>query len=238
MIAAAVVPHPPLLVPELATGAAADVAPLLRACDDAVAALLAQAPELLVCVGDGPRTREHPASAWGTFAGLGVDLRAPSRSGADEPPQPALPLSLTVGCWLLERAGWTGRTLLQEVGVDDEPAACAELGGRLAAGAGPGAAWLVLGDASSTRTEKAPGYLDLRAEGFDTAAAHALVSGDAAELARIDAGLAREVGAAGRAAWQVLAGAAGGQQWPGTTGLLYDDAPYGVGYLVATWLPA
>ena len=39
----------------------------------------------------------------------------------------------------------------------------------------------------------------------------------------------------GRAAGQLLAGAAGGQQWQGDVS--YDAAPYGVGYLVATWLP-
>lgn len=245
MIAAAVLPHPPLLVPEVATGAAAEVAPLLHACDAAVADLVARRPDLLVCVGDGSRTRPHPAGSWGTFAGLGVDLRAPSAppSSADpgeqeEPARPSLPLSLTVGRWLLERAGWTGRLLLHEVAVDADPALCAELGRRLTVESGPGAAWLVLGDASSTRTEKAPGYLDPRAEGFDAGVARALAGGDAAALAGLDAGLARELGAAGRAPWQVLAAAAGGGRWPGRAELRHDAAPYGVGYLVATWLPA
>jgi hypothetical protein len=38
---------------------------------------------------------------------------------------------------------------------------------------------------------------------------------------------------AGRAAWQVLAGAAGGRRMQGR--LLCMSAPYGVTYLVASW---
>ena len=38
----------------------------------------------------------------------------------------------------------------------------------------------------------------------------------------------------GRAPWQVLAGAGAG---PVTAEVLYDAAPYGVGYVVAAWLP-
>jgi hypothetical protein len=48
------------------------------------------------------------------------------------------------------------------------------------------------------------------------------------------------LGASGRACWQVLAGAATGAaasgDGKGLAGrLLYDEAPYGVGYLVASW---
>jgi hypothetical protein len=39
--------------------------------------------------------------------------------------------------------------------------------------------------------------------------------------------------AAGRAPWQVLAGAAGDS--PVKAQVLYEGAPYGVGYVVATW---
>jgi hypothetical protein len=38
---------------------------------------------------------------------------------------------------------------------------------------------------------------------------------------------------AGRASWQVLAGAAEGGTW--SARVTFDDAPYGVTYLVATW---
>jgi hypothetical protein len=40
----------------------------------------------------------------------------------------------------------------------------------------------------------------------------------------------------GRGPWQVLDGASGGDLTGRLTGrLLYDDAPYGVGYFVASW---
>ena len=51
MLAAAVVPHPPLLVPDLAAGAAGSVAPLLAACDAVVAGLLAHSPRTVVLIG-------------------------------------------------------------------------------------------------------------------------------------------------------------------------------------------
>jgi hypothetical protein len=54
-----------------------------------------------------------------------------------------------------------------------------------------------------------------------------------AALTALDTGLARELRASGRAPWQVLAGAAEGADLGGS--LLYEDAPYGVGYIVATW---
>jgi hypothetical protein len=63
--------------------------------------------------------------------------------------------------------------------------------------------------------------------------AHALGKADAAALAALDPDLSRELQVAGRAAWQVLAGAAGGDGF--SAGLLADEAPYGVGYLVAAW---
>jgi aromatic ring-opening dioxygenase LigB subunit len=94
-------------------------------------------------------------------------------------------------------------------------------------------ALLVMGDASACRTLKAPGYLDERAAGFDAEIARALGAADVAALEALDAELAQELKVSGRAPWQVLAGAAEGAGLGGA--LLYDDAPYGVGYLVAAW---
>jgi len=64
---------------------------------------------------------------------------------------------------------------------------------------------------------------------------------DFAALLALDAGLAVDLLAAGRASWQVLGGlisadtAATGRWWTGD--LIADVAPYGVGYLVATACP-
>jgi aromatic ring-opening dioxygenase LigB subunit len=90
-----------------------------------------------------------------------------------------------------------------------------------------------MGDASACRTLKAPGYLDERAADFDAEIARALGSADVEALKTLDTALAHELKVAGRAPWQVLAGAAAGAGLGGA--LLYDDAPYGVGYVVAAW---
>jgi hypothetical protein len=52
-------------------------------------------------------------------------------------------------------------------------------------------------------------------------------------LTALDPEQARELLVVGRAPWQVLAGAAQGAGLEGE--LLYDAAPYGVGYFVAAW---
>jgi hypothetical protein len=250
VLAAAVVPHPPALVPALAAGGAAALAPLLAACDAAVESLLEQAPRTVVCVGPGPRTVRHNRGAWGTLAGFGVAVETP---GEPDRPAPELPLSLTIGRWLLERAGWTGELVLQQVAPDLPAAEAAALGRGLAADAGPATVWLVLGDGSIRRGPRAPGHDDPRSEGFDAEVGRAFAAADLDALLDLDAGLAAELGAAGRAAWQVLAGAAqsgdgqpgngqpgdgqpgDGQGKPIEAALTYQAAPFGVGYLVAQW---
>jgi hypothetical protein len=56
-----------------------------------------------------------------------------------------------------------------------------------------------------------------------------------AALLALDADLARELMATGRAAWQVLAGALAGRQ-PACR-ILYSGDPFGVAYLVASLTP-
>jgi hypothetical protein len=89
----------------------------------------------------------------------------------------------------------------------------------------------VVGGGSACRTEKAPGWFDARAAPFDAATERAVAAGDPGALLELDPGLARTLQADGRAAWQVLAGAARGRTW--TSRVHYADAPLGVGYLVA-----
>lgn len=220
LISAAVCPHPPLLVPELAGEAAGELAGLRAACRRAIRPLL-EADDLVV-VGGGPETRAFGPLAAGSFRPYGLDL-------AVGPGEPVLPLSLTVGRWLLaeERP-----VRFQSVAFEAAPAECLELGRELA---GRDVALLVMGDGSACRDEKAPGYLDERSGPYDRRVARALERADAAALGALDPVLSRELMAAGRAAWQVLAGAAsvGGRPLRGE--LLADEAPYGVGYFVATW---
>ncbi|MEG3631110.1 class III extradiol dioxygenase subunit B-like domain-containing protein [Streptomyces poriticola] len=236
LVAAAVCPCPPLLVAEVAAGAAPELAAARAACTDALGVLAAARPDRLVVVGpgNGSGPEPFPEGTRGSFHGFGVDLDV--RLGADRGTGagPALPYGLAVGAWLLERTGWADAPLEGlAVGEEASPERCAGLGRDLATRADR-VALLVLGDGSACRTLKAPGYLDERAAAFDAGAAQALGTADARALEALDADLARELKVTGRAPWQVLAGAsAGGTARDGA--LLYEDAPYGVGYMVATW---
>lgn len=235
----AFVPGAPLLFPELTGPGAVGAGPVRLACARVVRDLLDPRPPVVVVVAPGERTRRHPDGAWGTLAGFGVALEAPApraAGGPPRPPRPSLPPGLTVGCRLLDAAGWDGPLVLQEVASGSTPAHCRELGAALAAEV-PAAAWLVVADGTTRRTARAPGSFDPRAEAFDAAAEEALATGSAAALARLDPTLAAELGAAGRAAWQVLAGAVPEGAGPQASGarVSYAGAPYGVGYLVAAW---
>ncbi|WP_412076548.1 hypothetical protein ACLF6K_13790 [Streptomyces xanthophaeus] len=233
LVAAAVCPAPPLLVPEVAAGAAAELGAARTACSDALAVLAASRPDLLVVVGAADQEHHgvYPPGARGTFRGFGVD--ADVRLGEGEEGPRLLPAPLAVGAWLLRHARW-GAAPVEGLGVGEslDTPRCLETGRELA-GRDARVALLVMGDGSACRTLKAPGYLDERAAAFDAGAARALGTADTAALAALDAGLAAELKAAGRAPWQVLAGAAEGAGLDGR--LLYEDAPYGVGYFVAAW---
>lgn len=242
LVAAAVCPCPPLLVPEVAAGAAPELDAARAACSDALGVLAAARPDRLVVVapgegdGDGTGPEVYPQGTWGSFRGFGVELDVrlgPHHGTATDQSGRALPYGLAVGAWLLGRAGWADGPV-EGVGVGEALSAerCAAVGRNVASRAGR-VALLVLGDASACRTLKAPGYLDERSAPFDAAVGRALGTADLAALAALDVVLARELKVSGRAPWQVLAGAAEGTELTGT--LLYEDAPYGVGYVAATW---
>lgn len=146
--------------------------------------------------------------------------------GAPGPPaERPLPLAHAVGATLL------GNRACRHVGVDvpdlDEPVA-----------------FLVVGDGSARRTEKAPGHLDRRAEDFDRGIEKALGTADLEALLDLDAVLAGELLVGGAGAWRAAATAARQQVRPDGTAprgwdgrLHYAAAPYGVGYFVASWIP-
>jgi hypothetical protein len=141
---------------------------------------------------------------------------------------------VAIGVWLVRRGRTHRPTGWRVVTIDRSapPSECARLGEQLARS--PSVGLLVMGDGSACRTLKAPGYLDPRAEPFDTSVTKALGEADPAALLALDPVLATELRAAGRAPWQVLAGAAAASFH---SEVRYDCAPYGVQYTVATWLP-
>ena len=218
LVAAAVLPHPPLLVPQLATGADDALDDLRRRCREAVTAVRAVDADILLVVGADVGVRATTFAPWGSGgADVAVDV-----------PEP-LPLPLLVGAWL------TAGSLrsFAVVDADLEPEECAAVGADVAA-VRDRVALLVMGDGAARHTEKAPGYLDPRAAGWDDEVHAALRDGDPKALAALDPALAADLLVAGRAPWQVLAGATGGTT-PGSA-TAHLTVPYGVGYHVATWL--
>jgi hypothetical protein len=325
LIAGAVCPHPPLLIPAALGSAASDPPAELRkvagAAGQAVSGLAGGRPDLIVVVGGGAAEREYGADASGGLHAFGVGVTV-------GPGEPVLPLSLTVGRWLLERAGilargeapapeaglvgagaglpgetagsppgelagppgepagipgdagppgeragiaGAGGTLGEPAGITEETGilgeavsspgtakgegesggggiavvfqevarnaaagACLKLG-RILADRAPRVALLAMGDSSARPAREDPDVPDPAAEDYDGEVAEALAAADARWLARLDPALDDELVVAGRAAWQVLAGAAGGTRLQGR--LLCMSAPYGVTYLVASWEP-
>lgn len=234
LVAAAVCPHPPLLVPEVAGAAAGELDDLRAACDTALSRLLAADPDVLLLVGAGPTTARYRSADHGSLRPYGVDRTVPlwkvnCAGGA------YLPLSLTIGAWLVGRSGTGLPRSAHTIAADAPPPECARLGAELAT-TGPGrTALLVMGDGSACRGRQAPGYDDPRAQPYDDAVAAALADADADALLDLDPEAAVRLRVAGRAPWQVLAGAvrAAGGHWRGE--LTHHSAPYGVAYLVASW---
>lgn len=229
IVAAALCPGPPLLLPGL-TGASAVQESLRSACAAATAELTLAAPDVIDVIAAGQDSR-----TWSADSQLDVTVFAPGPAGPPSPPggrsSRDLPTGLGVGSWLLAEAGYDGQRTLRSIGTNADPSECAALGASLASAPGR-RALLVVADGSARRSTKAPGYLDERSADFDEAVRHAVQEGDMDALAAIDPRLARELMAAGRPAWQVLAGALAGRTVAGE--ILYNDDPLGVAYLVAS----
>jgi hypothetical protein len=223
--AAAVCPHPPLLFRELA--GRDDAAGELRgACLTALRELLTPQPGLVVVVGGDDASR-----VWEPALTPRSDrFRSSGQHTGDE----ELPLSLGVGRRLLEEAGWRGPVQLRGVAWDASADEVERQGGELAVLAGD-TVLLVLGDGSARRGDKAPGYVDQRAFAFDEDTVQALRNGDAGALLRQDANLAAELMASGRAAFGVLAAAALAQGAAPRAAIHFQEDPFGVMYVVATW---
>ncbi|HZY77122.1 MAG TPA: hypothetical protein VFE40_12450 [Jatrophihabitantaceae bacterium] len=222
-------PQPPLLVPEVASGAAAELDALRDACRAAISAVAAG--RQLVLLGAGPRSQAHSPLARGTLAGFGVPgeihLGAPTCGGDLE-----LPPALTVGAWLV-RDALGPRSGARGFSVGPDFAASPAAVELLTLAETTDVALLVLGDGSARRSTTAPGYLDERAAGFDASVADALRSGEGRRLEKLDGELAGELLAAGVPAWHATAAVLPEQIY--SARLSYDQAPYGVGYFVATW---
>jgi hypothetical protein len=221
IVAAALVPHPPLLLRELG-GGTDPVADLRAAAGQVVRELVREAEEVVVVGPADTSATWDPATP--------VDARR--FGGAGERVGRGLPLSLGVGRRLLDEVGWDGPVELRSVAWDaaDVEAVAAEVVDRPTR-----TALLVLGDGSARRGEQAPGYVDDRAFGFDDVLAKALADGEAEALRGLDSDLAADLMVLGRSSFRLLGTVALAQGGRVHATLCYRDDPFGVTYLVALW---
>lgn len=224
-------PNPPLLLPGITGGPVTEVERLRSACIDAVSGLGSTHLDVVAIVGAAEYTRRYPHVPLDSSVDTsGFTCRSGDGAG--------LPLALAVGRILLHQAGLIARSgsavELHGIGHNEPVSTCRDYG-RVLAGRPERTGLLVMADGSARRGPKAPGYIDDRAVAIDTAVETSLEHGDPAALLDLEPGIADELLIAGRAAWQVLAGATeAGSAAPAAT-LHYSATPYGVYYPVATW---
>jgi hypothetical protein len=225
--AIALTPSAPVLVPELAGAAAAEVAEFRAA---AVAAA-AELPDRWIAVGVGPDDQVVGPDTRGTFAGYGVDVPialSPDAGGEVR----ALPLCALFTGWLRGQANPSARAEVRVCRADHDADTAVALGRALRAeidAAGDPIGVLVVADGANTLTPPAPGGYDPDAEPVQAMLDDALARGDRAALTRLPSGIV------GRVGYQVLAGLA--EPGPRAAKELVRGAPYGVGYFVGVWVP-
>jgi hypothetical protein len=226
--AIAIIPSAPVMVPELASGAAAELAGLREAVFAAAAAL----PARWIAIGTGPSDAVVGPRQTGTFAGYGRDVPvalAPDSAGAPS----ELPLCALVAGWVRGRvkpdAHAEVRVCADDLDVDVALSRGRTLRAEIEEASDP-IGVLVVADGVHTLTPPAPGGYDPDSIPVQAALDDALAGGDAAALTRLPDAVV------GRVAYQLLAGMTEPQ--PRSAKELYRGAPYGVGYFVGVWTPA
>jgi hypothetical protein len=224
--AIAIIPSAPVMVPELAAGAADELADLRRAVFTATESL----PTRWIAVGIGPTDAELGSDVTGTFAGYGVDRRVALSPGGPAAPI-ELPLCALIAGWARGAATPEARAEVRVYAADhdvDTALARARLLRAEIDDAVDAIGVLVVADGAHTLTPPAPGGYDPDSIAVQAALDDALAAGDAAALTRLPDSIV------GRVAYQVLAGLAPS---PRSATELYRGAPLGVGYFVGVWLP-
>jgi len=225
----AIIPSAPVLVPELAGAAAAEVADLRAA----VIAAAATLPPRWIAVGVGGAEGVVGPEAVGTFAGFGADLhvRLSPQTGDLEPPA-ELPLCALFAAWVRGQAQPEASAEVHVYSGHHDVDAALSRGRLLRAEidqAADPAGVLVVADGANTLTAAAPGGYDARDADVQLALDDALACGDVVALTRLPPQIV------GRVAFQVLAGLT--EPVPRSAKELYRGAPYGVGYFAGVWQP-
>jgi hypothetical protein len=226
--AIAIIPSAPVLVPEVASGAAAELAELR----DAVFGAAAVLPDRWVAVGVGSVDAVVGPDAAGTFAGFGVDVPVVLAPGGAGVPS-ELPLCALITGWVRGRVNPRARADVRVYAGDHRVEAAVACGRALRAeldGSADAVGVLVVADGAHTLTPPAPGGYDPDSVVVQASLDDALGSGDVAALVALPGGVV------GRVAYQVLAGLT--EPAPASARELYRGAPYGVGYFAGVWTPA
>lgn len=208
------------MVPELAAGAAPELADLRTA----VFAAAAELPDRWIAVGVGDADHVIAPETVGSFGGYGADLPVALAPGYAGVPT-RLPLCALITGWVREQVRPAAHAEVRVVAHDRDATAAVDAGRALRAevdASGEPVGVLVVADGAHTLTPPAPGGYDPDSVDVQAQLDAALAAGDAAALAGLPDGIV------GRAAYQVLAGLAA----PGAVRALYRGAPYGVGYSV------
>jgi hypothetical protein len=234
--AIAIVPSAPVMVPELASGAASELADLREAAFAAAASL----PARWVAIGVGPADAVVGPQQSGTFAGYGVDVPIALSPDADEAPS-QLPLCALITGWLRGQVKTDAHAEVRVYADDHDVDTALMRGGQLRAEIDEAAdpiGVLVVADGARTLTPPAPGGYNPVSVPIQHALDEALARGHVAALTALPDTVV------GRVAYQVLAGLAGdawssplGTSRPQSATELYRGAPYGVGYFVGVWQP-
>lgn len=228
--AIAIVPCPPLLVPELAGAAAVEVADLATAAL-AAAALL---PSRWVAIGTGGTDQVLGPNEIGSFAGYGADVRVRLSPAAEHDFEPVtdLPICALIAGWLRGQARPEASAQVRLYRGNHDVDTALGIGRQLRAEidqAPDPVGVLVVADGANTLTPGAPGgYVPGNADA-QLVVDDALANGDIAALVRLPEQIL------GRVAFQVLAGLT--EPGPRSAKELYRGAPYGVGYFAGAWQP-
>ena len=222
--AIAIVPSAPVMVPELASAAAAELADLR----EAVFAAAGSLPSRWIAIGVGPTDQVIGPVRAGTFAGYGVDVPVALSQDATEVGE--LPLCALVTGWLRGQVDPSASAEVHVLPGDLSDGSALDRGRGLRAeidDAGDPVGVLVVADGLHTLTPPAPGGYDPDSISVQEALDEALAGGDVEALARVPRAVV------GRVAYQALAGFGA----PRSAKELYRGAPYGVGYFAGVWHP-
>jgi len=226
--AIAIVPSAPVLVPELAGTAAAEVSDLTAA----VVAAAALLPGRWVAIGTGRNDGVLGPQTVGTFAGYGADVRVRLSPRDPDGPADELPVCALLAAWVRGQAQPQATAQVRVYRADHDAGTALALGRQLRAEIDRQAepiGVLVVADGANTLTPSAPGGYDPGNADAQQALDDALAGGDVAALAQLPPQIL------GRVAFQVLAGLAAPA--PRSAKELYRAAPYGVGYFAGVWQP-